>query len=132
VQAHLFLLSYKEMGIDTGIKAHTWDSKVQAYVPVTQRPVKFLKGPIPWTWLQMAARLPGKSLFVGLALWRLAGAMKSRTVRLANSEVEALGVSRSAKSRALRTLEQTGLITIDQKPGCLPRVTILEVPIEGE
>jgi hypothetical protein len=94
---------------------------------MTQRPAKFLKGPVPWPWIEKAARLPGKSLVVGLALWRLAGAMKSRTVRLANSETEALGISRSAKSRALHELEHVGLVAVMRRNGCLPKVIILDV-----
>ena len=111
--------------------AHTWDAKSQTFVLATQCPAKFLKGPVPWPWIEKAARLPGKALIVGLALWRLSGAVKSMTIRLSNSELEALGVSRSAKSRALKSLEQAGLIAIDQRLGCLPIVTLLRAPIES-
>ena len=40
---------------------------------------RFLKGPVPWLWIVVAAALPGKALLIGLCLWRLAGAMKCRT-----------------------------------------------------
>ena len=40
---------------------------------------KFLKGPIPWAWLQRAFLLPGKALHVALLLWREAGCRRSRT-----------------------------------------------------
>ena len=73
----------------------------------------------------VAANLPGKCLAIGLALWRLAGATKSMTIRLSNSEVAALGIDRNAKSRALRHLEQAGLITIERQTDCSPRVKIL-------
>lgn len=109
------------MGAPERVVAYTWDAKSQTFVPATQRPAKFLKGPVPWPWIEKAARLPGRSLVVGLALWRLAGAVKSRTVRLANSEMEALGISRSAKSRALHELERASLVavirTVKQKDG---------------
>lgn len=107
--------------------AYQWDQKSQSYVPAQKSLSKFLKGPVPWAWIEKAASLPGSALAVGLALWRLAGAMKSMTVRLANSETEALGVSRSAKSRALAELERAGLVTIEQRSGCIPRVTITQV-----
>ena len=93
--------------------AYRWDSQSRTFVPV------------PEPWLTVAARLSGKALAVGLALWRLAGATKSKTVRLGNREMEIWGVDRNAKSRALRALEQADLIKIEQRPGCLPLVTIL-------
>ena len=37
---------------------------------------KFLKGPVPWQWVEAASRLPGKALAVGLAAWREAGCRK--------------------------------------------------------
>jgi len=111
-------------------KAYKWDRQSRSYIPATQRSEKFLKGPVPWWWIEKAASLPGSALAVGLALWRLAGAMKSPTVRLANSEIEALGVGRSAKSRALSELERAALVIVERRAGCLPKVTILGV--EGE
>ena len=105
--------------------AYRWDSKLQTYVLSSKRTDRFLAGPVPMPWLATAARLPGKALAVGIALWRLAGALKSNTVRLGNTEMQEWGVDRNAKSRALRALEQADLIKIEQRPGCLPLVTIL-------
>jgi len=106
--------------------AYQWDRQSQRFQPA-QRRAKFLKGPVPWPWLVAAAKLPGKALAVGLALWRLSGATKSATVRLSNAEVAVLGVDRSAKSRALKWLEEAGLVRIEQKPGRIPSVTILSI-----
>lgn len=102
-----------------------WDKALSSFVAV-KYPVRFLRGPIPWAWIARAANLPGASLKVGLALWRLSGAMKSRTVRLASSEVVVLGVSKSAKARALAALASDGLIAIAQTQGRMPIVTILD------
>ena len=101
----------------------TWDRATKSHKPA---PSKFLKGPVPWDWIAEASNLPGKALHVGLALWRLSGVLKSPTVRLGNSEVQALGVNRSAKSRALLALKSAGLIRISQKIGRLPEVTLLD------
>jgi hypothetical protein len=106
-------------------RAYAWDREAQTYILAIQRSPRFLKGPVPWPWIEVAARLPGKALAVGLVLWRLHGAVKSKTVSLSNGEVEALGVDRNAKSRALRDLERAGLITVERQPGCSPRVTIV-------
>src|SRR6266850_7089226 len=53
---------------------------------------RFLKGPVPWSWIVAAAALPGKALIVGLSLWRLAGALKSRTVTVGNADLRPFGV----------------------------------------
>jgi hypothetical protein len=98
----------------------SWNKSAQAYGKAKQVD-KFLKGPVPWWWIEKAVRLPGSTLHVGLALWRLSGAMKSDTVRLANSEMEALGVDRNGKSRALKQLQKSGLVSVQQDPGKILR-----------
>jgi hypothetical protein len=89
------------------------------------KPGGFIKGPLPLDWMQRAARLPGKTLQVALALWYLAGLQKSQTVKLASKPLVAMGVSRDAKYDALRRLTTAGLVTLDQKPGKAPIVTLI-------
>ncbi len=103
-----------------------WSPQRRAFVAADVAPParKFLKGPVPWAWIERASALPGKALAVGLSLWRLAGALRSRTVRLGNREVERLGVDRFAKSRALRALREAGLVEVASHQGRAPRVTI--------
>ena len=86
---------------------------------------RFLKGPVPWPWIVAADALPGRALIVGLSLWRLAGALKSRTVRLGNADLEPLGVDRASKSRAIAALEGARLIEVARRPGRFPTVTVL-------
>jgi hypothetical protein len=86
---------------------------------------RFLKGPVPWKWVIAAAQLPGKALVIGLCLWRLSGAKKSRSVVLSNSELMPFGIDRSAKSRGLATLKKAGLIEVAHKPSRWPTVTLL-------
>jgi hypothetical protein len=88
---------------------------------------KFLKGPIPLKWLTPAANLPGKAINVAFALWFQAGVERSATIRLNLSRLQDFGVERSAGSRALTMLATRGLVTVRQRPGCAPIVTILEV-----
>lgn len=106
-----------------------WDAGQARLIPVSKQlrteHQRFLKGPIPWWWMERAAAQPGKALEVGLCLWRLAGAMRSRTVRLGNREVERLGVDRHAKSRALAGLRCAGLVRLELRRGRAPVVTIL-------
>jgi hypothetical protein len=111
-----------------------WDRTKHDFVAVvSQSPQlttagQFLKGPVPMWWLARAASLPGKSLAVGLCVWRLVGVMKKDTVRLATKEVEAMGVDRHAKSRAIRHLEQAGLVAVERKQGRFPIVTVVRDP----
>src|SRR5687767_2498594 len=53
---------------------------------------RFLKGPVPWLWIVLAERLPGKALIVGLCLWRLTGATKCQTVTLGNADLGLFGI----------------------------------------
>ena len=88
----------------------------------------FLKGPIPWKWLQIAAKLPGKSLQISIALWFRAGITKSRVIKLTNVLLGSLGVDRFAKSRGLMYLEQAGLISIKRTFGKNPTITLKSPP----
>lgn len=90
---------------------------------------KFLKGPIPWPWIETAARLPGKSpLAVGLILWHLAGCKCSRTVEFCLRRATALGMSWRTASRAIDLLERAGLVTTAARPGRCLEVTITITP----
>src|SRR5687768_14861365 len=67
---------------------------------------KFLRGPIPWRWVVVAAGRPGKALAVGLGLWFEAGCRNARTVPITLSRLSRLGMSEQAASRAVRELER--------------------------
>jgi hypothetical protein len=89
---------------------------------------KFLKGPISWAWLCRAMRLPGKSLAIGLMLWRESGCAKDRTVRFCLARAAGEGIPTTTARRAIRELERAGLVTIRRKPGRGLEVTILVDP----
>jgi hypothetical protein len=86
----------------------------------------FVKGPIPWTWLVTAARLPGRSLQVALLLWKLAGCRKSRTVPFCLSRAAEVGVKWRSARRALQSLQNAGLVAIRHQVGRGLEVTLLE------
>src|SRR5438309_1656149 len=89
---------------------------------------RFLRGPIPWNWLQAAIGMPGKALHVAIVLWREAGCRKNRTVRFRSTVLRAMGIGPQAARRGLRKLEKAGLLTIGQKPGQSLEVIILDCP----
>jgi DNA-binding transcriptional ArsR family regulator len=92
---------------------------------------RFLKGPIPWPWIGKAAVLPGQALLVGLCIWRLAGATKNHTVSFGNADLKPLGIGRATKSRALRALEQAGLVEVTHQVGRFPKVTLSSLTREA-
>jgi hypothetical protein len=96
-------------------------------VPRHQQGQRFLKGPVPWAWLEAAARQPGKALHVGVVLWLLVGMKRSACVTLNLSRLGALGVSRYAASRGLKALRAAGLLRFEGRSGRVARVTVLDV-----
>ena len=93
--------------------------------PTRPKGKHFLKGPMPLPWLEIAARLPGKSLHAGVALWYAAGLTRSASVPMSNIAGLRFGLDRNAKYRALNWLEGAGLIRVERKLGRAPVVTIL-------
>lgn len=94
--------------------------------PPRHRPgEKFLKGPIPWRWLEVAGTLAGKALAVGLVVWREAGCSNERTVPLNLSN---LGIPRRTAQRALQSLNAAGLVSVENRAGRPPLVTLNELP----
>jgi hypothetical protein len=87
---------------------------------------KFLKGPIPWAWLERAYPLPGKALHVALWLWREAGCRRSRRVPLCLSGELAPGLNRQSARRGLRQLVVAGLVSVRRTPGRGLEVTLLD------
>lgn len=85
----------------------------------------FLRGPIPVSWLERAARLPGKCLHLGNVLWLLSGLNQTRTFRLEHQWCTRFGIGRGATGRCLQELERSGLISVDRRSGRSPVVTIL-------
>ena len=80
----------------------------------------FLKGPIPLPWVETAAKLPGKSLHAGIAIWYAPDLACSLSVPLCNiSAGDRFGLTRNAKYRALRWLETAGLILVEEKSAAL-------------
>ena len=76
-------------------------------------------------WLKTAARLPGKSLHLALALYSLVSAQRTHHIKLGNLASHEFGVDRNAKYRALAWLEHAGLVQVERKIGRSPLVTIL-------
>ena len=64
---------------------------------------------------------------VGLALWHIKGLRKADTFVVSNLMMQDWGVQPDAKRRALRALENTGLIRIERRGKRSPQVTLSKV-----
>lgn len=88
---------------------------------------EFLRGPIPIEWLTAAARLPGKALAVGVAIWFRVGCQPyDADVSICNTLLSRLGVHRVSGYRGLAALEQAGLVAVTRHRGRCPRVKLCE------
>ena len=86
---------------------------------------EFLKGPIPLSWLTPAAKLPGKALHVGLAIWFEHGRRKHFEFRLTAAVLRRFGIARKAGYRGLDSLERAGLIVARRQHGKNPVITLV-------
>lgn len=112
-------------------------SPVQLYDPGDQKgrtswsgpePVdgKFLRGPIPFSWLTPAAADQGKAaILVGLAIWYLKGLKNSNKVVLTSAACQLLNINRKLKKQGLERLEQAGLISVTRREKKNPTVEII-------
>jgi hypothetical protein len=90
---------------------------------------KFLKGPVPLSWLRAVAETKcGPAFWVAVMIRHLSDLRQSKTFKASLEDLGAGAYSRYSTSRALRVLENRGLIAIDRKPGQLLRITLLKTP----
>lgn len=108
------------------VKRVRHDSSTGKYVDAPLS-TPFLKGPIPMAWLNEAAKLPGKALNLGIAIWWLYGMAKTKTFKLTSKALAQLDISRDAASSGLKRLEAQGLIRVQRLSGQRPTVEILSV-----
>ena len=98
----------------------------QKRFPKLAKGQRFLRGPIPLSWLSAAAGLPGKALHTGLAIWLEAGMRNSAVVPLSNVSAQRFGLDRNSKYRGLHWLEEAALISVERQLGRAPVITILD------
>jgi len=87
----------------------------------------FIRGPIPYDWMQSANKLSGKAGAVALALWFLRG-LKNATTFAVTAEAERMAAcSRQAFARGLKALEDVDLIKVSRAMGRRPIITLLQI-----
>jgi hypothetical protein len=91
-----------------------------------------LRGPIPWSWLYPALRLPASAVRVGMACWHEAGRTQSAAIELAPDDWRHFGLSRFSAGRGLKALEAAGLVSTVRRVRVSPVVTLRDHNASGE
>ena len=86
----------------------------------------FLRGPVPMAWFAEAAKSGVSALLLGIVLWHLCGRNHNKlTFSVSNVAVSEFGLSRQAKYRALKALEDAGLIEVHRSGKRSISITLL-------
>ena len=86
----------------------------------------FLHPKVQLVWIEKAAELGIQTLVVGLLLQFRAVLNGKESVTLPKEFLSKFGVSRGTKRRALKKLEEAGLIRVEQETGRSPLITALK------
>jgi hypothetical protein len=89
-----------------------------------RRAGRFLKGPIAWNKIAAASKLGGQCLAVYLAIHHRIALTRRSSVTLPRELLLQLGVSKDAKARTLRKLEQVELVCLERSKGRPTRVML--------
>lgn len=123
--------SLKDLDLDKELGVVTDCNLSPNRVPPTPKPRPyrlFIKGPIPFDWLQRANGIGGSTGIVAVALWFHAGLHGSRRFKI-DSRLDALCcLTRQTRDHILKRLEHRGLIKLFPKRGAYPTVEILDPP----
>lgn len=108
----------------TNLERTMSDTSTEHRGPAMRRPAQLT---VNANWVAAAARLPGKSLHVALAIASLASLRGASCVRLGAGTLQRYGVA-DAVYDALSRLAEAGLVTVDRRRGRHPAVTVLHGP----
>jgi hypothetical protein len=111
--------------LDLPVRRLQLDAATGAFVKAPKKE-PFLRGPIPMAWLEVALKLPGKTINVAIALWWRRGMAKGKPFKLTQTALKLVNVERDAANDGLTRLEQVGLIQVERKPGQRPIISILD------
>ena len=97
--------------------------------PPRHRPGEaFIKGPVPYSWMAAACRLPGSGLHVASTYWYLCHRYQGPNRYGLDALARSLEISDDTVRRALHSAEEAGLLSVVREPGCKLAVSI--IPIE--
>ena len=112
--------------------------EIKIKLPVTEKLIEnrkqkkytaFIKGPIQLLWLTEACKLSKSAMKVALSICFLKGIHGDTWFKLESTIIKKFSLTRQSKSNGLQELEQAGLIEINQKPGALPLIKIIDTTL---
>ena len=110
---------YREFGIE--LPTQMAQKGLLTKIKTQERYVRTITLP----WVLRACTLKGKALHVGIVLWYFSGLTKSPTVKLTRARLKQFSIYPETGRRALRTLEEARLVTVERKGYRSPVVTLL-------
>ena len=87
----------------------------------------FLHPRVQLIWMEKAAQLGNQALLVGILLQFRVVLSGNESVTLPKDFLAKFWISRGIKQRALKTLEEAGLVSVVQEQGHSPVVTVLKM-----
>ncbi|MBR96782.1 MAG: hypothetical protein CMA81_08270 [Euryarchaeota archaeon] len=87
----------------------------------------FLHPQVQLVWVEMAAQLGTQALVVGILLQFRFLLSQKESVTLPKNFLVKFGISKGVKQRALKSLEEAGLVSIVQEIGRSPLITLHKV-----
>jgi hypothetical protein len=101
------------------------DGLASVIVDIPPRPAQgYVVVPLAWLARVRPVLRTTDRLLVAMVLYRLCLMRRSRTVKLPNKELGALGISPRTKQRALLDLEMVGALTVETGNGQTAEVTV--------
>lgn len=111
------------MVMDITTKPLFWDRHHGTYRNERSNKRRFVRS-IPLYWLSVALTGTPSAVRCALLIWYLTGLQRKEKVTISNAHVKEFSLTRQAKNRGLCELEAKGLIEIERRPGCSPKVTV--------
>ena len=116
-----------EQNIDLNAASEPWAGRpaVKAIPKPTVPP--YLRGPIPWDWLQAAIELGSGALPTGLAVWHLRALNQTTTFKASLNQLRKwTRLSEKVTREGVHRLEGSGLIKADRPDGQSLVITLIE------
>jgi hypothetical protein len=89
----------------------------------------FIHREISLTWFKALSQCGGACVQTGIVLRYWLFLNKSDKISVSSRRFEEFGISKFQKLRALRKLEEQGLIKVERRPGANPEVTVVDPPL---
>ena len=95
--------------------------------PLSQNGSQAAHPQVPLAWVEMAAQLGTKALVVGILLQFRVLLSQKESVTLPKNFLAKFGIPRGVKQRALKNLEDAGLIRVSQVTGHSSRIILMKI-----